>query len=129
MLLGAHWFGAVWLSSLNETHTGAGTHLLEEWPFSSRSRGSFSVSTTLSTLVADTTPAHPPTKREVIAAFLAFGAASVVSGGLIAVNPPLPLTFLGAAVSAGMAVGEPLVGEQLASLLRIIVASSVDFNI
>lgn len=64
--------------------------------------------------IADTTPAHPTTRREVVAGFLALGAAAVLFGGLTAVEPPLPLTFLGAVIAGGLAVGAPLAGERVA---------------
>ncbi|WP_114578862.1 phosphatase PAP2 family protein [Saliphagus sp. LR7] len=64
--------------------------------------------------VADTTPAHPTTRREVVAGFLVLGAGAALFGGLTATEPPLALTFLGAVVAGGLAVGAPLAGERLA---------------
>lgn len=64
--------------------------------------------------VADTTPAHPTTGREVVAGFLVLGAGALLFGGLIAIEPPLLGTFLGAVVAGGMIVGAPLAGERFA---------------
>jgi membrane-associated phospholipid phosphatase len=64
--------------------------------------------------VAEATPAHPSNGREVVAGFVALG----VAGGLFAVvyafTPSNVFSFLGAAVSAGVAVGAPLLGDRLA---------------
>lgn len=64
--------------------------------------------------VADTTPAHPTNRREVLAGFLVLGAMAGLFGVLTAIEPPLPLAFLGTAIAVGGAVGAPLLGEQLA---------------
>lgn len=65
-------------------------------------------------VVAENTSAHPTTRREVLVGTPIFGAVAVLFGGLIAVEPPLLLTFVGAAVSAGMVVGAPLLSQRFA---------------
>lgn len=64
--------------------------------------------------IADATPAHPTTRREVVAGFLVLGATAVLFVIVTALEPPLALTFIGTAVSAGGAVGAPLFGERFA---------------
>lgn len=64
--------------------------------------------------VADSTPAHPTTRREVVAGFAILAIAGGLFGATYAIEPTLPFTFLGAAIAAGGAIGAPLLGERLA---------------
>lgn len=64
--------------------------------------------------VAETTPAHPTTKREVVGGFAILGAMAVLFVVLYTLEPPPVLTFVGTAVAAGGAVGAPVLGEQVA---------------
>ena len=63
--------------------------------------------------IADVTPAHPTTRREIVAGFVVLG----ITGGLFAIiytsEPSYPLLFLGTAISAGGATGAPLLGKRL----------------
>lgn len=63
--------------------------------------------------IADSTPAHPSTRREAVAGFAVFGLAGGFSALLYAVEPPLLRAFLGSAIAVGAAVGAPLAGEKL----------------
>lgn len=63
--------------------------------------------------VADSTPAHPTTEREVVAGFLVLGTVALLFVVVTALEPPAPLAFVGTAVAAGGAVGAPLLGERL----------------
>lgn len=65
-------------------------------------------------VVAENMPANPTTKREVVIGALIFGAAAILFGALIAVEPPLLLAFAGSAVSAGLVVGAPLLSQRFA---------------
>ncbi|GAB3668360.1 phosphatase PAP2 family protein [Halopiger thermotolerans] len=64
--------------------------------------------------VADSTPAHPTTRRAVAAGALVLAAAAFLFVVTRALDPPLVLVFVGTAASAGGAVGAPLVGERFA---------------
>ncbi|MFC7196242.1 phosphatase PAP2 family protein [Halosimplex aquaticum] len=64
-------------------------------------------------LVADSAPAHPTDRREVVAGFAILAAAGVLFSAIEAFEPPLALTFSGTAVAVGGAVGAPLLGERL----------------
>lgn len=64
--------------------------------------------------VAETTPAHPTNRREVLAGFLVLALVAGLFSVLSAVKPPLPVTFFGTAVAVGGVVGAPLLGERLA---------------
>lgn len=64
--------------------------------------------------VAETTPAHPASRRDVWAGFLVLGVVAGLFGALTAIEPPHPVTFVGSAVAVGGAVGAPLLGERLA---------------
>lgn len=64
--------------------------------------------------VAEMTPAHPSNRREVVAGFVAFALVSGLFAVVYALTPSHVLSFLGAAVAAGGAVGAPLLGERLA---------------
>ncbi|MGM0605133.1 MAG: phosphatase PAP2 family protein [Halobacteriota archaeon] len=66
-------------------------------------------------VVAETTPAQPANRRDVLRGVLIFGAAAALFGGLTAIEPPLSVTFLGAAASAGMVVGAPLLSTEFGS--------------
>ncbi|WP_123620993.1 phosphatase PAP2 family protein [Halorubrum sp. CSM-61] len=63
--------------------------------------------------VADSTPAHPSNRREVGAGFAVLGLAGGFFALLYAVEPPLPIAFLGSAVAVGSTVAAPLAGEKL----------------
>ena len=63
--------------------------------------------------VAEATPAHPSSRREVVAGFVVFAVMGALFAIVYAVTPLLILAFLGAAVSAGGAVGAPILGERL----------------
>jgi membrane-associated phospholipid phosphatase len=63
--------------------------------------------------VADSTPAHPTSRREVVAGFLVLGTVAVLFVVVTALEPPAALAFVGTAVSAGGVVGAPLLGERL----------------
>lgn len=64
--------------------------------------------------IAETTPAHPSDRREVLVGFLVLGLVAGLFGVLSAVKPPHSFTFFGSAVAVGGAVGAPLLGERLA---------------
>lgn len=64
--------------------------------------------------IAETTPAHPANRREVLTGFLVLGLVAGLFSVLTAVKPPLPFTFFGSAVAVGGAVGVPLLGERFA---------------
>lgn len=63
--------------------------------------------------IADSTPAHPSNRREVVVGFLALGVAGVLFSVVYALEPPLPLTFLGTTLAVASVVGAPLLGERL----------------
>ncbi|MFC7019120.1 MULTISPECIES: phosphatase PAP2 family protein [Haloarcula] len=65
--------------------------------------------------VADSTPAHPTTRRAVATGFGVLGAVGGLFVAIATFEPPLAVTFLGSAVGAGGAVGAPLLGERLAA--------------
>jgi len=62
--------------------------------------------------VADSMPAHPTNREEILAGFAVLAGAGVLFGALEAFEPPLVLAFAGAALAAGGAVGAPLLGER-----------------
>ncbi|WP_336364890.1 phosphatase PAP2 family protein [Halalkalicoccus salilacus] len=63
--------------------------------------------------VANSTPAHPSNRQEVIAGLAVIG----LTGGLFALlhslKPPLVVTFFGATIAVSGIIGAPLVGKQL----------------
>ncbi len=63
--------------------------------------------------IADSTPAHPTNRQEVVTGFLVLGVTAAVFGVIYALEPPLVVTFVGAATAAGGAVGAPLLGERI----------------
>lgn len=63
--------------------------------------------------VADTMPAHPSSKRTVIASFVVLGTAAGLFSVVYALTPPLIHAFLGAGIAGGGAVGAPVLGERL----------------
>ena len=63
--------------------------------------------------VAEATPTNPSNLREVVAGFGVLGVVGVLFGIVYAVTPFHVLAFLGAAVSAGGAVGAPILRERL----------------
>jgi predicted lysophospholipase L1 biosynthesis ABC-type transport system permease subunit len=63
--------------------------------------------------VAETTSAHPSSRRAVIAGFLVLGAAAGIFGAVYALTPSLVLAFLGAVIAAAGAVSAPILGERL----------------
>lgn len=64
--------------------------------------------------IADATPSHPTNRREVVAGFAVLGVMAGLFVVIYTVEPSYPLTFLGAAITAGGAIGAPLLGERLA---------------
>lgn len=65
--------------------------------------------------IADSMPAHPTNRVEVVAGFAVLALAGGLFAALYALRPPLPLTFLGTALAVGSVVGAPLAGEKLIS--------------
>jgi membrane-associated phospholipid phosphatase len=63
--------------------------------------------------IADSTPAHPSSRRVVAGGFAVFALAGGLFALLYALEPAPLVTFVGAAVSVGGAVGAPLAGERL----------------
>lgn len=63
--------------------------------------------------VAETTSAHPSSRRAVIAGFVVLGAAAGLFGAVYALTPSIGLAFLGAVVAAAGAVGAPDLSERL----------------
>ncbi|WP_459194415.1 phosphatase PAP2 family protein [Halosimplex sp. J119] len=63
-------------------------------------------------LVADSTPATPANRREVVAGFAVLAVAGVLFSAVEAIEPPLVLAFVGSALAVGGAVGAPLLGER-----------------
>lgn len=63
--------------------------------------------------VADATPAHPTNSRVVVAGFVVLGIMGGIFSIVYVLEPPHLLTFLGAAVTVGGAVGAPFLGERL----------------
>lgn len=63
--------------------------------------------------IADSTPAHPSSRREVGAGFVVLGLAGGFFALLYALEPPLLLTFFGSALAVGGVVIAPLAGEKL----------------
>lgn len=63
--------------------------------------------------VAEVTPIHPDSRREIVGAALVLVAAGVLFGAVYALEPPYPVTFLGAALTAGGAVAAPVLGDRL----------------
>ncbi|WP_435178592.1 phosphatase PAP2 family protein [Halorussus sp. AFM4] len=63
--------------------------------------------------VADSTPAYPSTNREVIAGFAVVGIVGSLYGVVYALDLPLLVTVVGAAITAGTVVGAPRIGERL----------------
>jgi membrane-associated phospholipid phosphatase len=63
--------------------------------------------------VAESTPTHPTSRREVVAGFAVLGIAGGLFTVLEALEPAPLVTFVGAAVAVGGAVGAPLAGETL----------------
>ncbi len=64
--------------------------------------------------IANSTPAHPTTRREVVAGFIVLVVMALLFVIIRVLEPPLVLTFVGTAVSAGGAIGAPLLGERFA---------------
>ncbi|QLH75935.1 phosphatase PAP2 family protein [Halosimplex rubrum] len=62
--------------------------------------------------VADSTPARPTNRGEVLAGFAVLAGAGLLFAALEAFEPSLALVFAGAAVAVGGAVGAPLLGER-----------------
>ncbi|QLH80264.1 phosphatase PAP2 family protein [Halosimplex pelagicum] len=62
--------------------------------------------------VADSTPAHPTDRGEVLAGFAVLAGAGILFAVIEAFEPPLALAFVGTAVAVGGAVGAPLLGER-----------------
>lgn len=63
--------------------------------------------------IADSTPAHPSSRREVAAGFGILALAGGFFALLYAIEPPLLATFVGTAIAVGGAVAAPLGGEHL----------------
>ncbi|WP_207591661.1 phosphatase PAP2 family protein [Halomontanus rarus] len=63
--------------------------------------------------VADSTPAHPSNRREIVAGLAVFGLAGGLFVLLYSIEPPLLVTFFGTAIAVGGVVGAPLIGTQL----------------
>lgn len=63
--------------------------------------------------IADSTPAHPSTRREVGASFAVLGLSGGLFALLYALEPPLLVTFFGSALALGGTVLAPLAGEKL----------------
>ncbi|QPV61454.1 phosphatase PAP2 family protein [Halosimplex litoreum] len=62
--------------------------------------------------VADSTPAHPTNSGEIVAGFAVLAGAGALFAALEAVEPSLPVAFVGATLAVGGAVGAPLLGER-----------------
>ncbi|NHN61484.1 phosphatase PAP2 family protein [Halorussus rarus] len=63
--------------------------------------------------VADSTPAHPTNRREVVAGFVALVVSGALFGAVYALTASHLITFVGTAVAVGGAVAAPLLGERL----------------
>lgn len=63
--------------------------------------------------VADSTPAHPSNRREVVAGFLVFLLAGAVFVVVHALKPSYPLTFVATALAVAAVVVAPITGERL----------------
>lgn len=63
--------------------------------------------------VADSTPARPSNRQEVIAGLAVFGLAGGLFALLYSLKPSLLVTFFGATIAVGGVVGAPLVGKRL----------------
>ncbi|MFC4551566.1 MULTISPECIES: phosphatase PAP2 family protein [Halorussus] len=64
--------------------------------------------------VTDSTAAHPTNGREVFAGFAVVGVAGALFGAVYTFEPSYPLTFVGSALTTGVVVAAPLLGERLA---------------
>jgi len=64
-------------------------------------------------VVADSTPAHPSSRREIVASLAVFGLASALFALLYSVKPSLLVTFFGSITTVGGIVGAPLIGKKL----------------
>jgi len=63
-------------------------------------------------LVADATPTRPANRRAVLSSALVLVGSGSLFGLLYVLEPPVPVTFAGAALAAAGAVGAPMLGER-----------------
>lgn len=61
---------------------------------------------------AGTVPDHPGNRRDVLVEFVVLGLAGGLFGGLYALHPPVPITFLGTAIAVGTVVAAPILCER-----------------